>query len=346
MYSHSNLNLSGRDIGQTIRLPSTALLVIDSEDRFKDYPAKRASIPGGYNYSPYNFVIQKNETLMNGFLYRVGVSEVVFPWSIPNINNKTDSIIVHYSGGSSPAGYAIVSLTNGFYKPSEIASNLQAQIRSATGNSLFTMIYGGTPTPYGVGTLPVFEYNTHDSGILISFSPLPYNTTSASSPTPYPYGPQTKQLFDLLGFTSLNSVPSSTGSGRNTLCQAIRYVDICSAQITNNQSLKDQMSQTIARDTLCRVYLGDGAGDSQSIISPSDPNFCPPGCAPFVIYRNFTNPKNIQWLPNQGVPGFLSFQVYDDTGDLLEHTEVVSNTPNSSYTEYMDWSMTMLCSEN
>ena len=344
MYTHAPLNLSGRDVGQTIRMPSTALLTIDSEDRFKDYELKRASIPGGYNNSPYNFVIQKNETLMNGFLYRIGVSEVVFPWTIPNINIKTDSIIVSWSGGSVPAGTTILSLTNGFYRPSEIASNLQALIRTNTGNNSFTMIYGGSPTVYGVGTLPIFEYATNNAS-LISFQPLPYNTTTASSLTPYPFGPQTKQLFDLLGFTSTNSTPATQGFSRNTLCQAIRYVDIVSAQITNQQSLKDQMSQTVARDTLCRIYLGDGAGDSQSVISPSDPSFCPVGCAPFIIYRNFTNPKNIQWLPNQGVPGFLSFQVYDDTGDLLSNTGVI-NQSGASLTEYMDWSMTMLCSEN
>ena len=335
MYTQAPLNLSGRDVGQTIRMPSTALLTIDSEDRFKDYEAKRASIPGGYNNSPYNFVIQKNETLMNGFLYRIGVSEVVFPWTIPNINNKTDSIIVSWSGGSSPAGTQVITLPNGFYRPSQIASELQSLIRPIIGDNLFTMLYG-------LSNYPTFDYSTSD-GSLISFRPLPYNTTSATSATPYPFGPQTKQLFDLLGFSSVNSELATTGFGRNTLCQAIRYVDIVSAQITNQQSLKDQMSQTVARDTLCRVYLG---GDNQNVISPSDPSFCPVGCAPFIIYRNFTNPKNIQWLPNQGVPGFLSFQVYDDTGDLLSNTGIVSGIGNTSLTEYMDWSMTMLCSEN
>ena len=66
------------------------------------------------------------------------------------------------------------------------------------------------------------------------------------------------------------------------------------------------------------------------------------GCAPFVIYQQYNNPKQIQWQPNQPVPGYLVFQVYD-VGDLLDSSAVYSaNTSGQNE----DWSMTLLVSEN
>ena len=46
---------NARQVAQTIRMPSTALLTIDSEDRYTDYAQARAS-----QSSPYNFTISKS----------------------------------------------------------------------------------------------------------------------------------------------------------------------------------------------------------------------------------------------------------------------------------------------
>ena len=141
--------------------------------------------------------------------------------------------------------------------------------------------------------------------------------------------------------------PSSTYTGATTFCQAIRYIDIICNQLTNSQAQKDQTSQQIARDMLCRIYIADSTGSGQSTLSPQDVNFCPAGCAPFTIYRNFTMPKQIQWIPNQNIPGNLQFQVFDDAGaPLNQSVTVVGNYAQNakSYTS-TDWSMTMLVSE-
>jgi hypothetical protein len=59
-------------------------------------------------------------------------------------------------------------------------------------------------------------------------------------------------------------------------------------------------------------------------------------------------PKQIQWIPNQNIPGFLQFQVYDDNGDLLD--EAISETVDDIFrlrgAGATDWSMTLLVSEN
>jgi hypothetical protein len=187
-----------------------------------------------------------------------------------------------------------------------------------------------------VEDLPIFSYGGI-IGVNTAFLPMPYNT-----PGIYEYPPNTKQLFDLLGFTTDNMILSNGGGyGRDTYCQAMRYVDIVCSQLTYNQALKDTMSQTVARDTLCRLYLGDGPYTGTSTLHPSDPDFCPPGCAPFTIYRQFTNPKFIRWLPNQPVQGNLRFQVFDDDGNLLSEAAAVGTE-----SEGANWSFTLLVSED
>lgn len=320
----------------TERSPAYAILAIDSEDRFKDFVQARTATAGTaagkFNRSPYDFQITKNESMMNGFFTRLALTEVNFPWVIPNINAQTSQIQVSYQIGANPVVVEFITLPIAFYKPSDIAAAIQAAVVGLPGNPIpaFTMIYGA-------GEFPRFSYNTNDAGITIAFEPMDYNSTL------YPYPPTTKQLFDLLGFNDDNTILGANNVddyGGSTYCQAIRYVDIVCSQLTYNQALKDTMSQQTARDTLCRLYLGDGPYTGTSTMDPSDPKFCPPGCAPFTIYRQFTNPKFIRWLPNQPVQGNLRFEVFDDDGNSLE------NALADTYTSAENWSFTLLVSED
>lgn len=322
---------NARQVAQTIRQPSTALLTIDSEDRYTDFVQSRA-----FPTSPYNFTIRKNESMMAGFMTRIGISEINFPWSIPNINVKTQTIGITYNDASGTVTNAF-NVTPGFYTPADLAAFIQTFIQTNTPLTAFTMTYGAGPL---YGAEPLFEYSTNTAAT-VAFFPLPYNSAA------YPFSSQTKQLFDLLGFTNVNTTLSTASNGVYTLCQAIRYVDIVCNQLMASAAQKDQTSQTVVRDMLCRIYLGDGAGTGQSTVSPVDSTFSPPGCAPTTIYRNFTTPKQIQWIPNQNIPGYLTFQVYDDTGDLLDNS-IYNLAPGqlSLTSQTLDWSMTMLVSEN
>lgn len=333
---------NARQGAQTIRMPSTALLTIDSEDRYKDYTSRHLitndipSLP-----TPYNFTISKNESLMPGFMTRVGVSEVVFPWAIPNINAKTQKIQVQWQTEAG-VGTNTITLGAGFYTPAQLAAALQVKIRAleAIGLVGFTLTYGsnGTTVPSITG-LPAFFYDTGTPTSTVAFLPMVPNSAA------YPFAANQKQLFDLLGFSSWNTNGQQSAEGGFTLCQGTRYVDIVCNQLTNSQAQKDQTSQVVARDMLCRMYVGSAAG-IPSTIQPQDATFCPPGCAPTVLYRNYTTPKQIQWIPNQNIPGFLQFQVYDDTGDLLDNClEGIYPVPTPA-SGTLDWSMTMLVSEN
>lgn len=322
------------DPGVTQRLPATSLLTVDSEDRFKDYVEKRAT-SNSSTKSPYNFSIYANGTILGGFVRRLGVSEVVFPWVIPNVNQLTNAMTVRYSldNGATFTDY-LLTLDTGFYNPSELAAAIQDIIRNNTGLTGFTMAYGDydtllTQPPYNTN----FQYTTGVSTQLVCFLPI----TSG----PLFFNNTSKQLFDLLGFTGENETPEDSGGGRSTLCQYTRYVDIVSPQLTQFQGLMDGTTQQIKRDALCRIYLGDNP--TMMNVAPNTASFCPPGTRPFVIYRNFNNMKNISWNANANIGNTLDFQVYDDGGTLLSDA-----FPNAVVNDalYADWSITILASEN
>jgi len=323
-----------RDDVTTSRPASTSLLVIDSEDRYRDFGQQFIQQATDTAVGPYNFKISKNESLMNGFLTRLAVTEIVFPYAVPNVNIKTQTIkVVFTPAGGPPAPAPVVTtitLPIGFYNPHDLASAMETAVIAAGGGALagFTMTYGDN-------TQPRFAYDLGSStAVGVWFEPMAWGSDE------YPYPLTTKQLFFLLGFTQLNTVSATSGYGEYTLCQYTRYVDIVCSQLTYNQPLKDTMSQPIARDILCRLYLDQISGAFNANTKPaSDPDFTPTGCVPFTIYRNFTSPKQINWTPNQPVPGSIVFQVFDDSGALLSE---IDNFDTGS----MDWSMTLSVTEN
>lgn len=307
--------------GQTIRQPSTALLTIDSDDRFPSYTAKRLSSPGSYNWSPYSFQITKGSSLMNGFITRLALSEVNFPWCVPNINAKTNKIRVGYgSAAGGPFTYSTVTIPYGFYTPSAFATAFQGLVR-ALGGSFATFVF-----TYGPLT-PQFSFNSGASGVYISIAPMAYNSAA------YPFSDNTRQLADILGF-SVTGVANTSVSGAVSYLQAIHYVDIVCSQLTYNQALKDGTSQPIGRDALCRLYIVDG---EINVATSATPIF--PGNIPTTIYRDYTSPKQIQWSPSQPITAGLVFDVYDDQGDPLQASMPAGVLPN-------DWNITLLASEN
>jgi hypothetical protein len=328
-------NYSARDTAITQRPTSTALFTIDSEDRYENYTEARLAL-----ISPYDFSITLPASLLNGFFTRLAVSEIVFPWNVPNINKKTKQIIVRVQNlvVPGPPVDTEIELLTGFYTPAQLAAEIQRLVRFSVANmGAFVMEYGNY-AGYAIDA-PVFSYASVDLNYGVAFLPM----TPLS--TDWPYNDQSRQLFDVLGFSTENTIADalSAGLGRSggpTFAQACRYVDIVSPQLTYNQALKDGSSQRTVRDALVRLYLLDPA-NIQSTTVPSSATFCPPGCAPTIVYRNFTQPKQIQWLPNQPIVGALRFQVYDDEGDLLEDFVNPSVPPSR-----MNWSMTLLVSEN
>lgn len=327
--------------GQTIRQPSTALLCIDSEDRWANYTQRRNASPGSYNYSPYDFTITKNESLMNGFFTRLGVSEVVFPWIIPNINKTTNRIKMTYNIGAGDV-VAYITMDQAFYNGVGLADVFATEVITAAAGNLnaFTCTYDISNDFGGQ-----FFYVTNDPAKNVKFEPMAYQPNPAL-PGYYEFQDNVKQLFDLMAMGKNNTVMGPGGTTSFTFCQATRYVDIVCSQLIYNQALKDTMSQPTARDVLCRLYLGNQFRYESDL--PPNPSLIlryEPGTFPTVISTQYSTPKQIQWVPNQPVPSGLRFQVFDDNGIPLDDLFDIAPNPDFGVPE-ADWSITLLVSEN
>jgi len=337
----------GIDDGNTLRPASLSVLGVDSEDRFDTYQQARTALGNNTNWSQWDFTINKSQSILTGFFTRIALSEVMVQWGIPNINVKTNQIVFRYG-----LSEQIITLNPGFYTPSALAAAIQASVRTIDPSlAAFTMTYGIRTTPPAVPvvpptpavptvvTMPVFEYasNVAGPGLAVGFGPMPVNNIR--------YKPTTKQLFDLMGFSLSNQVLSfGFAHGQSTFCTFTKYIDIVSTQITQNASLKDSSTSATPRDLVARLYLTNDADPSNVVCS--SPSFCPVGCAPFTLYRDFATPKQIQMNPTAPIGGFLKFQVFDDSGDFLYEVDTPIDPTLDGTGNNLDWSMTLLASEN
>jgi hypothetical protein len=323
---------------------ATSLLCVDSEDRFKNYVDERNALPpssalpfGTINNSPYNFTISRNESIVNGKPSRIFVSEANFELAIPNVNIRTNRIRIASTDFGGNDLNTIITLGEGFYKPSQLATAMQNAIRAQDpsgiyGLGVFTMTYGISGTGAGAVEMPIFQYATNTS-TYISFQDL--------SGSEYTFGPRSKQLFDLLGFGDYNRAGQENGRGGTTFALWTKFIDIACPQLTAVQNLKDTMTEPSARSVLCRLYLNDSSTPTN--VSPSSSAFAPAGTQPGIFYRQFSFPKAIQYIPTLPIGGALTFICYDDSGFPLSET-VGLNTVAVPYRS--NWSITLLITEN
>lgn len=303
----------------SVRPSATALFTVNSADRYTGPDDRRTT---NVLTSPYDFTIRKKESLLNGFFTRMGVTEISFPFSLPNVDGSTARMAVLYTPSGGAETTAIFAPQPGFYTPSEIAAALQTFIRARDASfSTSTVIYSYNGDPQFLVTVP--------AGATISFAPI---ATTGIGGT-FPYSQDQIQLYDMFGFNLTNALAQQqVVTGAFTFFQKYKYVDIVSTLLTGNQNLKDSTTSPIDRNILCRLYVDY---ETSYTVPITDSNYAPAGTQPFTIYRKFPVPKFVQWDVKQPV-GQLNFQVYDPNGQLIR------SDPNW---QDMDWQMSLLVSE-
>lgn len=301
----------------TVRPSSTALFCIDSADRYGTIQDRATGTA-----SPYAFNIVKNQALLNGFFKRIALTEIVFPYYIPNINSRTDMIQVSENGGA----FTTVTIpVLGFYSPVALAAELQTQLIATTTNPALTVGY--------LDGRFVINTNTADT---LAFARGNYGGLGSRI--------SQFQLFDLLNMGPINTVGAIVQTTGVTRCRYTEYIDIVSSQLTYNQKLKDASSDKIVRDVLARVYVESEDNLIQpywngtaEVISTNDI----PGTYPFTINRKFPMPKQIRWDDTQPL-GNVTFEVYDDKGELVS-AHLGAQIPDY---QMPDWRFSLLVSEN
>lgn len=313
------------DMVVTSRPSATSILAIDSADRYNTFVSEF-----GNTTSAYSFTITRNQSIFNGFFKRIALTEIVFPYAIPNINSYTNQLYYKKNGGAT----ASITLPKGFYTPSALATAVETLLQ-AGGFASATVTYVTTPGPQIAGSFYI-ETNTADT---IQF--LRGNSTSLiNSDTSI----NTVQLFDMMALDDTDAV--DVGGYRIASCRPIEYVDVICSQLTYNQELKDASTALLFRDVLARIYIETETSPAVVYSGgvPVDTIESIPGTFPFTIYRQFRTPKQIKW--DNAMPiGSLKFELFDNYGNPL-NSGLAPFSRDLNNADVPDWKMTLLISEN
>ena len=286
----------------------TALLVIDSGDRFNNNESAATNVSNPqrqYN----NFVISRNQNVIQGAISRVGLTEVRFPYCIPNVNQSNNTMWVNLNG----AGWVQITIDTGFYNGDILALAIQTELQLIDINMEVAYIPDSG----------VFRFN--------HTLPLPANYTLGLSPINPVGATPTKintarSLLDLIGLPPNQVTVSNVdigSAGISALFTGIAnlkytdFIDIVSFQLTNNQRVKDvNTNPLIPRNAIiCRLYIENETSMNQlTDLSGAPANVY--GTYPFVIYRQFKTPKMMRWN-NTGAVGQIDIALYDMYGNPL-----------------------------
>jgi hypothetical protein len=155
-------------------------------------------------------------------------------------------------------------------------------------------------------------------------------------------------------------VASNGFTGNPTTCQYTQFVDIVSDKLNQYTTNRDGSSDNFfGRNLLCRMYISD---EVSNVVQGSDTNntvipggttiatqfvqFIPGVSGPFIIHRQFKNPKAVMWNKDASVD-WLDIALYDEFGNLLPPPFVSVNSPlPANNPSYPDFQITLLASEN
>jgi hypothetical protein len=295
-FNHLPYRMDIPQSGVQIRVPATANLMIDSVDRTSGNTS--------------DFLIQKNQAILNGFFNRIGTTEVVLEWALPNISaangavnplgNNTLEVIVT----GAPANPYTITLPTSNYTIAEALDEIAVQLNALALGSVF--VVAGTPL----------------------------GATITSNAATWSINPGNLQ--NQLGLSSGVVGLAQTAFVRQADLRNIRYLDFVSDTLTYNQELKDDSTNAATRSVLCRWYFA--YDQPPTLDAYGFPVLM--GYQPFYLRRIFNPPKQIKWDHRQPI-GQLTFQVYTDQGVLVASVWNAANT-NS----YFNWLMTLQASEN
>jgi hypothetical protein len=250
--------------GQTIREPSVANLLIDSADR----------TPSGLGAG--SFTIQKQQALQNGFFTRIGVTEVVLEWGIPNIaeefGNRTFEVDV--------SGTTITrTLSTGFYNVSQVLNRI-VTLLNTNGTYTFAIVSNNGQVSINCTVTAGGAQQNYD----ITLSNLSVNLGLNA------------------GVIGNNFV---VGGEAPVDLRYFRYLDFVSDSLTYLQDVKDGTTNQFEKNVLCRFYLSyDNPCQNDALGFPI--LF---GYQATTLRRIFNPAKQIKWEPNLPI-GNLKFEVF------------------------------------
>ena len=325
----------------TARQPSSAYVTLSSRDRyFNASPTQRQAV-----FQPWNsFILQKAEALIPSYTRRLAITEVRFPWSIPNITENNAQFVMILNDAEQTTRIITID-SDVFLTPAQIVVALNEAIVDAFD---------------GITTVPLVSYKNGGFIFLadgVNFALVPILLIESADPE-FPIN-QSFVVSSSLNFLNAPNLLSTLGVPFDTLTTILSapvfqsvlicnsslglytdYVDITSEKLMRFADARDAGSGSLLQtSTICRLYLADEVSLT-TLDTGGQP--VPVGCAPFVIHRQFKTPKQVLCSPDSFV-GDLDIQVYDMFGKLV-YLKQGSSTPRPL--SYPDFQITMLASEN
>jgi len=353
---------------QVARNPATQYLVLNSRDR------NQTSSTGQYVRQPWNqFRLQRPQNIMQTYATRMLVSEIHFPFYVPNVNFENNQFFIQTLSTSGFETMFEVNINIGYYG---------TNVASTPGNlnlaTIITNILDGTdagvhgfyvPILGGTGLIlspPVVTVNIDNSfrweatgNAFALFSSEPTSLIPVGNVPPESTYYNTSSLLQMMGmdyFQVNGQIVAGNGGviGNPTTLQYTQYIDIVSDKLHQYSTNRDGNTDNFfSRNLLCRLYISDEASNIVEGISiaggtSSPVQFIPGVTAPFIIHRQFKNPKAVMWNKESAVD-WLDISVYDQFGNLLP-------LPATSFggegyipianPAYPDFQITLLASEN
>lgn len=301
---------------------------------------------GQYNAALFN---AENQNIIQGDIKNVTVSEVNFPYDIPNIQAGTNLFAMASKAGVVADGSQLLNITiaNGFYTGDELITAINDAINVAAAaaapviaaNDLPLFSYSATSNRVTI-TPPVAPVDGPQSWQFIS----PYTFYSVPTTGNVTYNTLGKDIFSIMGFLQTqgsaftdavppsvrntlyvsnagypipgrippNQLPGPVAGAASAPLTFTQYIDICSPQLCKFQYFRDGSTTNLSRrsDVICRLYISNNV---------AIPNPDPEGTRSFVINRQFYNARRMRWTADNSV-GTIDINLYDDVGQPLTTT--------------------------
>jgi hypothetical protein len=279
---------------------------------------------GTYNSAQFNAV---GENIIQGQIKKISVSEVLFPYDIPNVQAGFNEFEIYTNAGSTISALLTITVPPGFYTGTELAADITALI-IAEGAAVPAP--DGPLAPADVPTC-VYDPISNRFTFVGPTNPAFAQDWVLASPYTYPFnyvGVATpllgKDLLSIMGFKDANaSGQIGPGVGGVQVAQGgsaplvfTQYIDICSPQLCKYQFFRDGTTTNLARrlDVVCRLYIEDETSTPAGFDLSGNPILA--GSRPFVIHRQFKNERIMRWT-SDGAIGTMDLQLYDDVGQPL-----------------------------
>lgn len=296
--------------------PSYAFINVNSRDRNTAGSSTNYFSSVGGDRQPWNdFIVQRPAPILNSFARRIGVVEVNFPWGIPNITSANNVLYIEKD-----AVISSFTVPVGFYSGSALATTLNGLLATAYPTN--------TPSFTWVENHFVFNANGGDYTIL-------YNAGGTINTEQFYTQPSLARTMGI-SYAQIGAINLPGFVGGTTQLLYTSYVDIVSEKLHYNNEVQDGTSQTNRNQTsvLCRIFCSDETSN----------NTLTAGQAPFLIHRQFKNPKMLKWNPDAMIDWF-QIKVYDEFGNLVQLPAPLSQAglPNAPYP---DFQLVIIATEN